>query len=110
MNTEGAPTEVQKWLPSKGPPSIHQKALFVFWVSVVSLMVFRKLLLLLKVPSLRSALRHTAPCKQGMVVYLTFAFFKCQFVCSFNSLAFECVQVQVWDGTERGSGKVFMVF
>ena len=77
MNTEAAPTEGQKWLPSKGPLSIHQKALFVFWVSVVSLMTFRKLLLLLKVPSLRSAFRHTAPGKQGL----------------FDCLAFECVQV-----------------
>lgn len=59
MNTEEASAEGQKWLPSKGPLSVHQKALFVFWVSVVSLMTFRKLLLLLKVPSLRSAFRHT---------------------------------------------------
>lgn len=64
--------EGQKWLPSKGPLSIHQKALFVFWVSVVSLMAFRKLLLLLKVPSLRSAFRHSASGNQGMFVFLAF--------------------------------------
>ena len=65
--TEGATTEGQKWLPTKGPLSIHQKALFVFWVSVMLLMVFKKLLLLLKVSPLRSAFPHTA---SGKVVWL----------------------------------------
>lgn len=91
MNAEGVPTEGHKWLPSKGPPSIHQKTLFVFWVSVMSLLAFRKLLLLLKVPSLRSAFRHTASGKKGMVVYLALRSY--MFVCLFVSLAFQYVQV-----------------
>lgn len=73
MNTEGtqgASTEGQKWLPTKGPLSIHQKALFMFWVSVMLLMVLKKLLLLLKVSPLRSAFPHTASGKPGKVVWL----------------------------------------
>ncbi|PFX21353.1 CAS1 domain-containing protein 1 [Stylophora pistillata] len=42
-------TEGRGRLPSKGSPSIHQKALFVFWLSAVSLAAFRKLLLFFKV-------------------------------------------------------------
>lgn len=68
--TEGAPTEGQKWLPTKGPLSIHQKALFMFWVSVMLLMVIKKLLLLLKVSPLRNAFPHTASGKPGKVIWL----------------------------------------
>ena len=69
MNTEGAPTEGFGRLASKGPLSIHQKALFVFWVSVVSLAAFRKLLVLLKVPSFPTVFRPKASGKQGILVY-----------------------------------------
>lgn len=68
MNTEGASTEGFGRLASKGPLSIHQKALFVFWVSVVSLVTFRKLLVLLKVPSLPTVFRLKASGEQGILV------------------------------------------
>ena len=45
-------TEGQEKLPSKGPLSIHQRALFVFWVSIVCLALFRKFLMYFKVSSL----------------------------------------------------------
>ena len=52
MNVEIAPANEQVRLPSKGPLSLHQQALFVFWVSAVSLAMFRKLLVVFKIPTL----------------------------------------------------------
>jgi len=48
----GPQTEGHEKLPSKGPLSIHQKALFVFWVSMMCLALFRKFLMYFKVSSL----------------------------------------------------------
>lgn len=82
MNAKEATTEGMGRLPSKGPLSIHQKALFVFWVSVVSLAAFRKLLVLLKVPSLRTAFRPMASGMQEMVVYFILFAFLIIVICS----------------------------
>ena len=56
MNVENATnlTEGQGRLPSKGSLSIHQKALYLFWLSVLSLAVFRKLLFFFKVPAIHT--------------------------------------------------------
>lgn len=56
MNVENATnlTEGQGRLPSKGSLSIHQKALYLFWLSVISLAVFRKLLFFFKVPAIHT--------------------------------------------------------
>ena len=69
-------TEGHGNLPSKGPLSIHQKALFVFWVSVVSLAAFRKLLVLFKVPYMY-AFRPTA---SGKLLIITCS---CSFLSNF---------------------------
>lgn len=49
MNVERTPTERHDRLPSKGPVSIHQQALFVFWLSALLLALFRLLLVIFKV-------------------------------------------------------------
>ena len=51
MDVDIAPIKGQVRLPSKGPVSLHQQALFVFWVSAMSLALFRKLLVVFKIPS-----------------------------------------------------------